>query len=316
MSKRRLSMVDAKAQLRARDERMPDPDLESYDFIVISSSAGKDSQAQLTHVTGLCAALGIEDRIVVVHCDLGRVEWQGTLELAREQADVYGHRFEVVTRIGLVSKGLTRGGAPLYPKGARYGDLLDQVLRRHIQLMRNGKNAPAWPSADARWCTSDFKRGPVGTLFTALAKEWRELTGLKRPCRILDCIGLRADESKGRAKADQLSKRTHTVRQHVDTWLPIKWWSVDEVWDTIRESGVPSHPAYSYGMPRLSCAFCVFASRDALMIAGQHNPELLAEYVAVEREIGWSFKQGLALADIQAALAKGERAKTATDWSA
>ncbi len=41
----------------------------------------------------------------------------------------------------------------------------------------------------------------------------------------------------------------------------------------------------------MSCAFCVFASRDALMIAGHHNPELLAEYVAVEREIGWSFKR-------------------------
>jgi hypothetical protein len=29
-------------------------------------------------------------RLVVVHADLGRVEWQGTAELARRQAEAYG----------------------------------------------------------------------------------------------------------------------------------------------------------------------------------------------------------------------------------
>jgi hypothetical protein len=60
----------------------------------------------------------------------------------------------------------------------------------------------------------------------------------------------------------------------------------------------------------------VFASREALMIAGEHNRELLAEYVKVEQETGYAFKQGQPLADIQEALERGERSKMAPDWSA
>jgi hypothetical protein len=42
-------------------------------------------------------AAGVRDRIVVVHADLRRIEWPGTRELAREHADHYGLRIEVVT---------------------------------------------------------------------------------------------------------------------------------------------------------------------------------------------------------------------------
>jgi hypothetical protein len=58
------------------------------------------------------------------------------------------------------------------------------------------------------------------------------------------------------------------------------------------QSGVNYHFAYDLGMPRLSCCFCIFASEDALMIAGKHNPELLTEYVRVETKIDHTFKNG------------------------
>jgi 3'-phosphoadenosine 5'-phosphosulfate sulfotransferase (PAPS reductase)/FAD synthetase len=307
----------AATDARAAEEAQGLPDLDGYDWIVVSSSAGKDSQAMLTYVTWLAAKRGIADRIVVVHSDLGRVEWRGTVELAREQAAHYGHRFGVVSRAGKVCTASSRSAVPLYAKGERYGDLLDQVERRHRQLVALGRSAPPWPDNKNRWCTADFKRGPIGTAFTALATEWRERTGVTdRPCRILDCIGLRAEESPKRRKSPMFERRTTTSRQHVDTWLPIKWWSAEHVWETIELSGVPHHPAYDQGMPRLSCAFCVFASREALMIAGEHNAELLDAYVAVERSTGWKFRQDLALADVQAALARGERAQRAPDWAA
>ena len=73
------------------------PDLGSYDVILVNSSAGKDSQAMLDYIVELAGA-ALRDRIVVVHCDLGRVEWQGTRELAEAQARYYGVRFEVVKR--------------------------------------------------------------------------------------------------------------------------------------------------------------------------------------------------------------------------
>jgi hypothetical protein len=67
-------------------------------------------------------------------------------------------------------------------------------------------------------------------------------------------------------------------------------------------------------MPRLSCCFCIFSPRPALLLAGKHNPELLAEYVAVERWTGHAFRQELPLASIQEALARGEEPGPIADW--
>jgi 3'-phosphoadenosine 5'-phosphosulfate sulfotransferase (PAPS reductase)/FAD synthetase len=75
-----------------------EPDLASYDWIVVASSGGKDSQAMLDLVAERAAAAGVAHRVVVVHADLGRVEWAGTRELAERQAAHYAVRFEVVRR--------------------------------------------------------------------------------------------------------------------------------------------------------------------------------------------------------------------------
>lgn len=255
------------------------PDLSSYDVILINTSAGKDSQAMLDLVVSLADQAGVpRKRLVAVHCDLGRVEWKGTRELAEKQVAHYGLRFEVVSR----------------PQG----DLLDHVESR-------GK----WPSKKARYCTSDHKRGQVYKLMTRLASELRPQVG-KRPVRILNCLGLRAQESPERAKrvAFEHDKKASNGRRHVDTWLPIHSWSVEQVWERIRQSGVPHHYAYDLGMPRLSCCFCIFAPKPALVLAGQHNPELLNQYVQVEQKIGHTFRQDQSLVQIQAAVQAGAQA--------
>ncbi|MEU3497561.1 hypothetical protein ABZ747_29225 [Kitasatospora cineracea] len=62
-----------------------------YDWIVVASSGGKDSQAMLDEVVRSTDAAGVpRERIVVVHNDLDvtdsgeSIEWPGTMELARE----------------------------------------------------------------------------------------------------------------------------------------------------------------------------------------------------------------------------------------
>ena len=91
----------------------------------------------------------------------------------------------------------------------------------------------------------------------------------------------------------------------MDEWLPIHNWSEREVWKRIYDSGVPHHKAYDLGMKRLSCVFCVFAPRKALIFAGQHNPELLSDYVAAERRMGHTFRVDQSLVEIQSAISKG-----------
>lgn len=254
--------------------------LADFDLILVNSSAGKDSQAMLTHVVELADAQGINrSRIVVVHADLGRVEWQGTRDLAEAQATHYGLRFEVV---------------------ARTEDLLDQVITRHNTLRAKGDTTtPAWPSSTARYCTSDQKTSQVTKLMTREVAAWRERTGETRPMRILNCLGIRAAESPARAKKSPLHRDSASNgKRDVTRWLPIFDWTELDVWQTIARSGVPYHPAYAAGMPRLSCCFCVLAGRRELVLAARLNPCLAREYVAVEQQVGHTFKVDVSMADI------------------
>lgn len=254
------------------------PDLASYEVIEVSTSAGKDSLRMLIEIVGLARAAGVLDRVVAVHADLGRVEWTGTREIAEAQAKHLGVRFVAVAR----------------PQG----DLLDLV--RHYGH---------WPKPDTRFCTAMLKRGQILRVLTQLAGEVRATwpKGTRRPVRILNCIGLRAEESPGRARRPVLvrDRRASSRRKIVDVYLPIHGLTEAEVWAGCRASGAPIHPAYAAGLPRASCVLCIYAPREALILAGRQHPELLAEYVALEREIGHDFKHRLPIATVAADIASG-----------
>lgn len=276
-------------------------DFLNADKIVINSSGGKDSLAMLIRIVRQAKALGIPmDRLVVLHCDLGRVEWEGTREVAQAQAEYFGLRFEVRRRAG--------------------GDLLDQIKARYIKLKakaeREGldKVAPAWPSSAARYCTSDNKRDVAAKFITEIVRE----LALDRPARILNCMGLRAEESPARARRSdlELDKRLTNGKREVWAWLPIQDLTTAEVWEEIDASGAPSHPAYAAGMPRLSCRFCVLASRSALVLSAQLNPELAQEYVALEAEMGSSFRKDLSMADIVREAQSSPVPAAVADWAA
>jgi 3'-phosphoadenosine 5'-phosphosulfate sulfotransferase (PAPS reductase)/FAD synthetase len=100
----RLGSKDARAMVLAdHPSTHPDwvPDLSKVDFFILNSSGGKDSVAMLARAIEVADRQGFpRDRMVVVHADLGRVEWSGTKELAAQQAAMYGVRFEVVRREG------------------------------------------------------------------------------------------------------------------------------------------------------------------------------------------------------------------------
>lgn len=262
------------------------PDLRSYDLILVNSSAGKDSQAMLDYLVELADAAGLRDRLVVIHCDLGRVEWPGTRELAEEHAQHYGLRFEVVSN----------------PK-----DLVVRIRERRM-----------WPDSQNRYCTSEQKTGQVKKVMTRLVLDRLGHRGrAEHPVRILNCLGLRADESPARAKKPVFGRDDATNgRRHVDRWLPIHGWDIAQVWERIRRAGTRPHPAYALGMPRLSCRFCVLASKSALVLSAKHNPELAAEYVALEAEIGHRFRQDFSIADIVAEAASTVEAGPVESWNA
>lgn len=223
-------------------------------LFVSNHSGGKDSQVMLIKLLEVIPP----KQLVVVHASLGAVEWPGALELARDQAADAGLPFIVAT--------------------ARK-TLLEMVARR----FENRPEVPSWPSASTRQCTSDLKRGPIQREVRAYAKA----NGFKV---IVNCLGLRAQESPGRAKRKAF-RRNDTDSNSVLTWyewLPVHEMKADEVFATIREAGQEPHYAYALGNERLSCVFCIMASRNDLKNGATHHPELLEQYAALEGKTGYT----------------------------
>lgn len=257
-------------------------DLRPFEVITVNTSAGKDSQVMLWYVCKLAKEQGVLDRVYAVHCDLGRVEWAGTRELAQEQCNHLG--------------------VPLIVCHREIGDLLTHV---------EGKGK--WPGYHTRYCTSEHKRDQVTKVITQLVYKHNLRTYGRKSHRtlpavqVLNCIGLRAQESDEREKEPivQRDDRASSGVREITRWLPVHDWTEEQVWACIRETGMPYHRAYDLGMPRLSCCFCIFAEEPALLLSGYHNRALLGEYVAIEAKISHTFKPKLALVNIQAKLDAG-----------
>jgi 3'-phosphoadenosine 5'-phosphosulfate sulfotransferase (PAPS reductase)/FAD synthetase len=274
----------------------PALDLAEWDIIALNTSGGKDSEVMLDVMIPLIDELGLRDRTVVVHADLGRIEWEGTKELAAEQAAIYGFELDVVTR-----------DAHLPPEERR--DIL-----RQIEYERK-----MFPDMANRYCTSDHKTSQVVVQAVSprvnmiqcgspKCRATRHVSHRRLPTprlertavQVLNCLGIRGAEGPARRMSNPFSFR-HLIsssRREIYNFNPLHLWSVEEIWERIRERDLPYHPAYDHGMSRLSCAFCVFASKKDLLISAQHNKGLLKEYVRVEEKIGHTFRQDLAIRDV------------------
>ena len=238
-------------------------------LFVINHSAGKDSQAMTIVLRRIIPA----DQLLVIHADLGRVEWAGVQDHIRN----------------------TIGDLPLIVCRNENKTLLEMVERRGM-----------WPSPGQRQCTSDLKRGPIEREIRRHLKANPRFEGKRsdavpgraagaaRKGLAVNCMGIRAQESPARAKKQQLrfNARNSVAGREWYDWLPIFDLSEAEIFETIAEAGQEPHWAYGVGMSRLSCVFCIMANRQDLQTAARHNPELYREYVRLERRIGHTLSMG------------------------
>lgn len=226
-------------------------------LFVSNHSGGKDSQAMLIRLQEQIPAR----QLLVVHASLGAMEWPGALELARDQAAAAGLPFLV----------------------AKASKTLLQMVERRFE---SRPEVPSWPSASTRQCTSDLKRDPIKREVRRYAKAHGFTT-------VVNCLGLRAQESPGRAKRVELSinKRDTNGVMTWWEWLPIHALQTQEVFDCIRQAGQVPHYAYALGNDRLSCVFCIMGSRKDLANGAKHHPALLNEYHALEQRTGYTMHQ-------------------------
>jgi len=214
-------------------------------LFVLNHSGGKDSQAMMIHVLTVVPA----SQIIVVHADLGEVEWPGTEDHARKYV----------------------------PEGIPF--IKVKAVKSFWDMVESRQN---WPSPSYRQCTSDLKRGPIEKAIRHHLKATGH-TGL-----VVNCMGLRAQESCSRAKQQvfKLNARNSKAGREWYDWLPIHDWTKDQVILAIKKAGQQLHFAYGLGMSRLSCAFCIMSNGADLKTAATNLPELYARYVETEKRIG------------------------------
>lgn len=222
-------------------------------LFVVNHSGGKDSQAMMIKLLEFVP----KEQILVVHASLGFMEWPGAMELARDQAAAAGVDF-------IVAKAKK--------------SFLDMVLRR----FQERPEVPSFPSTKYRQCTSDLKRDPIKREVLRYAKA----NGFDR---IINCMGLRAEESPNRAK-QEVYKVTAIYRRVGRTWLsylPIHDFSISEVFSTIHDDGQQPHWAYQDN-DRLSCITCIMASAVDLIHGARQNPKVYALMCLVEQITGYA----------------------------
>ena len=236
--------------------RFPDPEhapiiedlIRRGALFAVSHSGGKDSQAATILVSRLVPAR----QLLIVHAPLGDVEWPGTIE----------H----------IQATIPRDVPLIHARVASGKSFLEQVADR-------GK----WPDPARRWCTANMKRGPIERELRRHLTRHPEHRGL-----IVSIMGLRADESRSRAARLPFARSDRNSRAGREwyNWLPIHALTTRDVFDVIASAGQRPHWAYAAGSSRVSCSFCIMASRSDLCTAARLRPDLYRTYAALEQELG------------------------------
>jgi len=247
--------------------------------IAIGVSGGKDSDACAIAVNKHLNEVGHTGPRVLVHSDLGRIEWAESLPQCERLAAHLGWELMVVRR--------------------QAGDMVDRWqgrwknnLTRYADLSCVKLILP-WSTPSMRFCTSELKAAVISS---ALKKRFPSQN-------IVNVAGIRREESDNRAKAPVSKEEPRLKRKGLEgyTWNAIIEFSLDQVLGTIASSGLNLHEGYSkYGMSRISCVYCIMSAEADLMASAGcvDNHEVYIELVELEAASTFAFQGNRWLADV------------------
>jgi hypothetical protein len=72
-------------------------------------------------------------------------------------------------------------------------------------------------------------------------------------------------------------------------WRPILRWSVAQVFERLRSSGIDPNPLYKHGFDRVGCAPCIFARKRDLATWAIRFPEIIDKVRAAEKTLHSTF---------------------------
>lgn len=142
-----------------------------------------------------------------------------------------------------------------------------------------------FPSPQQRQCTSDLKRGPINKQIRNYCND----NGFKM---VVNCMGMRADESTSRAKLKEFkwNKVESNSKRDWYEYLPIHSTTEQQVFAIIKLAGETPHWVYAAGMSRCSCCICIMANADDLRTASKLAPDLFQKYIQAEEDFNYTMR--------------------------
>lgn len=227
---------------------------ENAEVIFVNHSGGKDSQAMLIRLI----KMGYKSKIVIVHADLGIMEWEPMENWIKENS--FGLPVHVVV-----------------------GEL------DFFELCRKYKRIPGGVS---RFCTNELKTKPCTDFMkeycyrrgftkaiTALGIRWEESPNRAENIEF-------SERLKGGLCKTVIDGEEIRFKLNLTIWNPILEMVKDEVFASILEAGQDSHWVYAKGYSRLSCVFCPYAKINEHAQMKHDRPELFQKIAELEVELG------------------------------
>ena len=247
--------------------------------VAIGVSGGKDSDACAIATSEYLDAIGHTGPRLLVHSDLGMVEWKQSEAKCRELAEAIGWELAIVRR---AAGGLMERWESRWASNVRRYSNLDCV-----------KLILPWSTPSLRFCTSELKSAVISSY---LKKRFKGQ-------EIINVTGIRRQESASRRKAEvsKLDPRLSRKGLNGITWNSVIEWDIDEVKASIARRGLVLHEAYTrWGVSRVSCVMCVMSSASDLRASAAcpENHEVYRRMVSLEATSTFAFQSNNWLGDV------------------
>jgi 3'-phosphoadenosine 5'-phosphosulfate sulfotransferase (PAPS reductase)/FAD synthetase len=242
-------------------------------------SGGKDGSGAAIRLVAYLKEIGYTGEMVLIHSDLGCIEWSDSLPQCERLAKRLGLEL-IVTR---------RNSGDLM---TRWEQRWDNCLTRYVDLSCVRLILP-WSTPSMRFCTSELKTAQIcSTLSKRFPKQ-----------AIISVTGIRHDESRSRSLMPCSQAQPKLCRKDITgfNWNPIITWSTPEVYEYLAMMGEPLHEAYTdFGMTRVSCCYCIMSSGPDLVAATncEETHEVYRRIVALEAASTFGFQGNRFLGDV------------------
>ena len=243
-------------------------------------SGGKDSDVLALKMRRFLDEIGHTGEQVLIHSDLGEIEHADSLPQCKRLAEKVEMPLIVIR--------------PLYTMLERWEKRWSDNITRYVNLS-SVKLITPFSSAQWRFCTSELKTSPI------CQELKRRFPGRK----IINAVGIRAEESPARAKKPISKENKKLISNPNQTsgydWNAILDLKIESVWLTHQQENFQAHEAYfKNGNTRISCSCCVLATEKEIKASMQdeRNHAAYRRIVELELKSTYSFSQNFWLADV------------------